>query len=169
MESVTDVKAPLEVAKGFGFFFRQRYLFGEVSYSLYTVENEKIRATYKDARIHFVLNCGSESCPALRPELPDGDELEPLLQQAAVDFVNDERNVRLDHDSKQIFLSEIFKWFEKDFISDLRKRGLPAEHGVVDYLASIAPEPKRSSLLEAVDYDIVFNDYDWSVNQTAEH
>lgn len=169
LESVTDVKAPLEIMKGFGFFYRQRYLFGEVSYSLYAVENEKIRANYKDARIHFVLNCGSESCPVLRPELPTGDELENLLQQAAVDFVNNERNVRLDHDNKQIILSEIFKWFDKDFISDLRKRGVPTEHGIVDYLANVATEPKRSDLLNALDYDIVYDDYDWSINQSSGH
>ena len=167
LASVTDVKAPVEFVKGFGFFYRQRYLFGETPYSLYAVENEKIRATYKDARIHFVLNCGSESCPVLRPELPTGDDLESLLQQAALEFVSDERNVRIDHDGKKIILSEIFKWFEKDFINDLRKHGLPTERGLVDYLASVAGEEKRAELLRASDYDIVFEDYDWSLNDAA--
>jgi len=167
LASVTDVKAPVEFVKGFGFFYRQRYLFGEAPYSLYAVENEKIRATYKDARIHFVLNCGSESCPVLRPELPTGDELESLLQQAALEFVSDDRNVRIDHDRKKIVLSEIFKWFEKDFINDLRKHGMPTERGLVDYVASVAGEEKRAELLKASDYDIVFEDYDWSLNDAA--
>lgn len=169
LDSVTDVKAPLEIVKGFGFFYRQRYIFGGTSYSLYAVENEKIRADYKDARIHFVLNCGSESCPVLRPELPTGDDLELLLQQATIDFVNEERNVHVDHDNKRIILSKIFKWFEKDFISDLRKRGVPTQHGIVDYLANVATEAKRSDLLNALDYDIVYDDYDWSMNQSAAH
>jgi len=168
---VTDVKAPFEFAKGFGFFYRQRYLFGGVPYSLHAVENAKIRAMHKDARIHFVLNCGSESCPALRSQLPNGGELENLLRQAALDFVTDERNVRLDHNGKRLFLSAIFKWFEKDFIDDLMMRGLPTEHGgIISYLASIAPEPLRASLLQAFDYTIEFNDYDWSLNKkTAQH
>ena len=166
LESVTDVKAPVEVTKGFGFFYRQRYVFGGVAYSLYAIENEKIRAMYKDARIHFVLNCGSESCPVLRPELPTGDALEPLLQNAATDFVSDERNVFIDHANKKIFLSEIFKWFEKDFVSDLRRRGLPTEHGVVGYVASVASEDQRNELLSAVDFDVVYRDYDWSINKS---
>lgn len=167
LESVINVKAPFEIVRGFGFFYRQRYIFGKASYSLHAVENTKIRATYKDARIHFVLNCGSESCPSMPSVLPSGDDLEPLLQQAAIDFINDERNVKLDHDRKQVFLSEIFKWFEKDFVSDLRRRGLPTENGIADYLVSVAPEPQRSNLLRAVNYKIIYNDYDWSVNQTA--
>ena len=167
LASVTNVKAPVEFVKGFGFFYRQRFLFGETPYSLYAVENKKIRATYKDARIHFVLNCGSESCPALRPELPTGDELELFLQQAAFEFVSDERHVRIDHDSKRIILSEIFKWFEKDFINDLRKRGLPSDRGLVDYLSSIAGEKQRTELLKAADYDIAFEGYDWSLNDAA--
>ena len=167
--SVTDVKAPLEIVKGFGFFYQQRYLFGEKPYSLYAIENSKIRGKYKDARIHFVLNCGSESCPVMRPELPDGSELEALLQQAAIDFVGDERNVRVDHVNKQIILSEIFKWYEKDFVNDLRYRGLPTENGLVGYVAGMATGSKRDQLLGSVDYDVVFDDYDWSVNQSLAH
>lgn len=166
LNSVTDVKAPVEVVKGFGFFYRQRYLFGGKAYSLYAVENAKVRAEFRDARIHFVLNCGSESCPVLRPELPTGGALEDLLQQASVEFVSDERNVHIDHANKRIVLSRIFKWFEKDFIRDLQKRGLPTENGVVSYVASVSNEEQRNELQLASDFDVVFSDYDWSVNKT---
>ena len=96
------MKAPIEFVKGFGFFYRQRFVFGEKAYSLYAIENDKVRNTYRDARIHFVLNCGSQSCPVLRPELPTGDELEPFLHQAAIDFVGEDRNVHIDHANGQI-------------------------------------------------------------------
>ena len=165
LESVTDVKAPVEVVKGFGFFYRQLYVYGGQHYSLLAVENQKIRATYKDARIHFVLNCASESCPVLRPELPTGDALESLLQQATLDFVNDDRNVYVDHESETIFLSTIFKWFNKDFVSELRKSGLPTERGAVAYVASVAGPKKREELLSATDYDVTYIDYDWSLNR----
>jgi hypothetical protein len=164
LKSVTDVKAPVEIVKGFGFFYHQRYVFGSKPYSLLTVENQKIRATYKDARIHFVLNCASESCPVLRPELPTGDALESLLQQATVDFVNDDRNVYIDDTSRTIYLSTIFKWFKKDFISELRKLGLPTERGAVAYIATVASEEKRDRLLSATDYQVKYIDYDWSLN-----
>ena len=165
LDSVTDVKAPLELVKGFGFFYQLRFEFGGKAYSLYAVENDIIRARYRDARIHFVLNCASESCPVLRPELPDGDQLEPFLQRAAVDFVNDKRNVRIDHDRNEVVLSSIFKWFRKDFINDLRRRGLPSDRGLIDYVESVAPAPLRRELAGTVGYNIVFTDYDWSLNQ----
>ncbi len=101
----------------------------------------------------------------LRPELPFGDELEPFLQQAAVDFVSDTRNVCINHGNKEIALSAIFKWFRTDFMNDLRRRGLPADRGLIDYVASVAPEPLNGELAMAADYTIVFSDYHWTVNQ----
>ena len=93
------------------------------------------------------------------------EELEPFLQQAVVDFVSDERNVRIDHEKNEVVLSTIFKWFRKDFINDLRRRGLPSERGLIDYVASVAPEPLRKELAVSADYAIVFNDYDWAANK----
>ena len=165
LASVTSVKAPIEIVKGLGFFYQLRFIFGGKQYSLYAVENDIIRASYRDARIHFVLNCGSESCPVLRPDLPSGTELESYLQQAAVDFVSDRRNVSIDHDKKEIVLSTIFKWFRKDFINDLRRRGLSSDRGLIDYVASVAPASLRDELLGTVNYEIVYIDYDWAVNQ----
>ena len=101
----------------------------------------------------------------LRPELPSGIELEPFLQQAAADFVSDQRNVFIDHAEKEIVLSAIFKWFKSDFINDLRRRGLASDRGLIDYVASVAPEPLRKQLAASSDYAVVFSDYDWAVNQ----
>ena len=164
LDSITSVKAPLEVVKGFGFFYQQRFLFGGTPLNLFDVENEKIRARYRDARIHFVLNCASESCPVLKPELPTGEALEPMLQQAAHDFVAETRNVRIDHQNEQVVLSTIFKWFRKDFINDLRRRGLPTDRGLVDYVASVGPESLRRELDDAAGYEVVFSEFDWGLN-----
>ena len=167
LKSVTDVKAPIEAVKGLGFFYRQRFLFGGEAYSLYAVEHQKILATYKDPRVHFVLNCASESCPILRPVLPVGDELESLLELSAADFVNDPANVRIDHDHKQVVLSTIFKWYRNDFVNDLRRRGLPADHGVISYIVTIASSRLSDEIGAAVDYELVFRDYDWTLNDSA--
>lgn len=164
IQSVTDVKAPLEIVTGLGFFYRQRFLFGGEPYSLYAVENDRIRSGFRDPRIHFVLNCASESCPVLRPELPAGDALEPMLRQATLDFITDERNVRIDHDAQKILLSTIFRWFQSDFTNDLRKRGLPSERGPLDYVIDAAPASLKQSLQEAADYSIEYADYDWGLN-----
>ena len=164
LESVTDVRAPIEAVTGLGFFYRQRFLFGGKALSLYAVEHDRILAAYRDPRIHFVLNCASESCPVLRPELPVGDELEALLETSAGDFINNGRNVRIDHDRRRIVLNTIFRWYRKDFVNDLRRRGLPGERGVVDYIAAAAGAGLRADLEKSVGYKIVYDDYDWALN-----
>lgn len=167
LTSVTDVKAPLEAVTGLGFFYQLRFSFGGEYLSLFTVENSKIRARYRDARIHFVLNCASESCPVIRPELPTGAELEELMTRAAGEFINDPDNVFVDHESRTVFLSTIFKWYRKDFLNDLRAKGLPSERGLIDYVATLAEESLQDDLSRADGYTIEFRDYDWSLNETT--
>jgi hypothetical protein len=165
LESVTDVRAPIEAVKGLGFFYRQRFLFGGDALSLYAVEHDKILSTYRDPRVHFVLNCASASCPVLRPKLPTGDDLEALLISATREFINDTRNVHIDYEDRQIVLSTIFRWYRSDFVNDLRRRGLPTENGVLGYFAEAAMPALASELEGAAGYRTVFEDYDWAINQ----
>lgn len=164
LSSVTDVKAPIEAIKGLGFFYRLRFSFGGEYLSLLAVENKKIRSRYRDARIHFVLNCASESCPVARPELPTGEELEQMMELAAGEFVNDPDNVSVDHDTRTVFLSSIFKWYKKDFVNDLRAKGRPADRGLIDYVATIATGTLKEDLDGADGYAVEFRDYDWRLN-----
>lgn len=165
--SVTDVKAPIEAVKGLGFFYRNRYLFGNEALSLLTVENKKIRERYKDPRIHFVLNCASESCPILRPELPTGEDLELLLVSATREFVSEARNVRVDHKNRRIHLSAIFKMYEEDFINHVRADGKPGSNGILTYIMGVAAEQLREEIASAEKYEIVFSDFDWRLNGAA--
>ena len=148
-----------------GFFYQLRFSFGGEYMSLFTVENKKIRERYRDARIHFVLNCASESCPIARPELPTGKKLEQLMTKAADEFINDAANVSVDHSSKTVYLSSIFKWYKKDFVDDLRAKGRPTGRGLIDYVATIATGTLADDLDRARGYSIEFRDYDWSLNQ----
>lgn len=166
LSSVTDVKAPIEAIKGMGFFYRLRFSFGGQYLSLLTVENDRIRKRYRDARIHFVLNCASESCPVARPELPTGEALDQLMSTAASEFINDPDNVSVDHESRTVILSTIFKWYEEDFINDLRAKGRPASRGLIDYVAGHAKGKLRSDLRRANGYSVQFREYDWRLNDT---
>ena len=158
LESVTDVKAPVEIIRGLGFFYTLEFIAGGERFTLYRLEHDKVIAPSRDPRVHFVLNCGSGGCPIMRPELPTGDALEPFLAKAARDFVSEERNVRIDHERRRIYLSQIFEWYEKDFIA--------ASGSVLRYVTSIAPKPLADELKRAADYNVVFIEYDWSVNDT---
>jgi hypothetical protein len=162
--SVTDVKAPIEAVTGLGFFHRQRFKFGAEYMSLLHVENSIIRKGYQDARIHFVLSCASESCPIVRPDLPTGDALDEFLTSAATEFASDPGNISVDHETRSVILSRIFKWYRSDFENAQRLAGQSGRQGLIGYAHSIAAEPLATELAAASDYEVVFNDYDWALN-----
>jgi len=164
LESVTDVKAPLEAVKGLGFFYQLRFSFGGEFFSLLGVETNKIRKQFKDPRIHFVLNCASESCPVARPGLPVGEDLDQLLELAAGDFINNPENVAVDRDGQIVYLSRIFKWYKSDFVDDVRLGGKPVENGLLSYVSQYAVGDLLNDIAEAKDYDIEFRDYNWDLN-----
>ena len=168
LESVTDVKAPLEAIKGLGFFYQQRFSFGGEFMSLLDVENKQIRKKYQDPRIHFFLNCASESCPVARPGLPVGDDLDQLLAQAAIDFINDSENVAVDHDNKVVQLSTIFKWYKDDFVNHVRLDGELVGNGLIAYVSRYASDELAAGLTQAGDYEVQFREYDWGLNATVD-
>ncbi len=164
LESVTDIKAPVEIIEGLGFFYNLKFVVGGESMSLYELEHDRVVPRAQDPRVHFVLNCASGSCPAARPRLPTGDELEPFLAQAARDFVADPKNVTVDHSHRKLILSKIFKWYESDFLDELRHRGRPAS--VVGYISLVAPKAVRADLARATSYEVTYREYDWAVNRS---
>ena len=87
-----------------------------------------------------------------------------MMDESTGDFVNDPRNVRIDHAEKKIVLSTIFRWYRNDFINDLRRRGLSSERGVIDYVIHESAPALRSEIDQARDYELIFEDYDWSLN-----
>ena len=87
-----------------------------------------------------------------------------MLREATIEFVSDSRNVRIDQVNRQVILSTIFKWYRSDFVNDLRRRGLRVDRGVLDYILDVSPEDLRARLLAADGFEIVFEDYDWSLN-----
>ncbi len=167
LDSVTDVKAPLELVKGYGFFYQQQFIVGGKTYNLYDIEHEKVLKGWDDPRAHYVLNCASGSCPVIRPELPTGDALEPFLNKAMHDFLSNPKNITIDHANKKINLSLIFSWYEKDFLNDMHRRGLPVEHGIVDYLINVASAGMKGELEAAVNYTVSYDEYDWDINKTT--
>lgn len=155
--SVHDVQAPVEVKAGLGFFWRLEFVLGGRRLNLYSLENEVIRGRFTDPRIHFVLNCASGGCPVLRPELPEGPELEPYLAQATRDFL--EAHVTVDREARTVTVSPILDWYREDFLADLARRNVP-ERTVLRWLQVTAP-----GLVPDTDgYQLRFSDYDWTVN-----
>jgi len=152
LESVRDVKISFtsKLIPGKGFFYDRKVVVGGKQTSLYKFEKQVLRQQ-KDARLHFALNCASESCPVLRAwEWSDAQ-----LDAAARNFINDRANVSIDDDT--LTLSRIFKWYKKEFPED-----------IYNYLQQYAEPGLEHQLQAAKDdsYRIRYRSYDWSINDS---
>jgi thiol-disulfide isomerase/thioredoxin len=138
---------------------------GERHLSLDEIEKEIIRSTFKDPRIHFALNCGARSCPALRPEIFAPAKLARQLDGAARRFVNDTHNVEVKSADRTVLLSALFDWYRDDFAALATSRGERADS--IGALLVYAEPPLAAALRRAREerYRIVFRDYDWELNQ----
>jgi hypothetical protein len=99
----------------YNFFIARTFEIGGTQMSLYDFENKIIRAI-GEPRIHWALNCSAVSCPTL-PRVPfSAANLDAELDREAKSFFNDTKHLRVDHTTKEIWLSEIFKLFPEDFV-----------------------------------------------------
>lgn len=117
---------------------------GSTTYSLNQIEHEILRPVYKDARIHFAVNCAARSCPPLLNRAWTADRLEQLLQQQTGAFINNPNYNKIS--STAISLSKIFEWYAEDF-GDL-----------IPYLNAYLKNPIDKQV------KISYMDYDWALN-----
>ncbi|MDX1653094.1 MAG: DUF547 domain-containing protein [Brumimicrobium sp.] len=120
-------------------------------YHLNDLEHNIIRKQWNDARIHAVLNCAAESCPALRKEAYVAERLDEQLDDQMRQFVNNDKKNIINKDSAK--LSKLFKWYSGDF-----KANAPS---IIAYIN------KYSKVKLNEDAEIDYLDYSWKLNDTA--
>ncbi|HVS16119.1 MAG TPA: DUF547 domain-containing protein [Thermoanaerobaculia bacterium] len=118
---------------GRAFFVKRKIVVGGESMSLKELEDDVIRATYRDPRIHAALNCASLGCPRLPREPFEAEALDRQLDAAMRELVSNERSVAIDEARGVVRLSKIFDWFEGDFLELERTRGNESP-SVIDYV-----------------------------------
>lgn len=141
------------------FFQRRRHVAGGKAVSLDDIEHEILRRQYAEPRIHFAINCGSNGCPAMRPEAFEGEGLTENLRQATRQFLASEWNCRIDRAERKVFISRLFKMYAEDFAG---RQGTTADYrgGVLRFVTEhlgLAPE-------SIADFELVYNVYDWGLN-----
>ena len=119
--------------------------------TLNQIEHGILRPIWKDPRIHYAVNCASIGCPNLSPETFRSDNLERLLEQAAVDYINHPRGAQVEDD--ELVVSSIYDWFMEDFGG--------AHTGVFAHLKQYA-NPELADILD--NYSDFDDDYDWNLN-----
>ncbi|MCH8199817.1 MAG: DUF547 domain-containing protein, partial [Chloroflexi bacterium] len=139
--------------------------------SLDQLENDIVRSLYRDPRIHFALNCGARGCPAMTRKAFSGAHLDVHLDAARERFMQEPRHVRIDRDQSVIYLSSILDWFRADFTSWLTVSGASPEGrevSIIDYLILYLPDDAAGYLRAHPQIEIVYVDYDWSLNARSE-
>lgn len=117
---------------------------GGKTYTLNNIENDILRPVYKDARIHFAVNCAAKSCPPLLNRAWTASNLEANFEKQAKAFINSSKFNSIEANS--IKVSKIFEWYAKDF------------GNLVDYLN------KYSTTKIDANAQIGYKEYDWALN-----
>ena len=97
-----------------GFFDANKVLVGDKKMTLNDLENNIIRPSYKDPRVHFALVCGAKSCPPIQNFAYSKAKLDSQLTKVTAWAINDSSFIKTDKEGN-IKISEIFKWYVDDF------------------------------------------------------
>ncbi len=123
----------------------KRVLIEDELHSLNEIEHDIIRPKFKDARIHFAVNCAAKSCPPLANRAYNKDNVYALMQSQGENFINNTRYNHLAED--HVKLSKIFEWYRADFTPDL-----------ISFINGFSEVSVES------DASIEFAQYDWALN-----
>ena len=123
--------------------------------SLTDVENDIVRAVFKDPRIHYALNCASVGCPNLQPTAWRAANLDARLNAAAYEFINSGRAFKVS--PLGIKLSSIYKWYADDFGK--------SDAAVLQHMRQYA-SPRTHQIL-CRHNSVLHHYYDWSLNETG--
>lgn len=85
---------------------------------------KRLRLEKREPRIHFALNCGAQSCPAVyfyRPE-----KIDAQLESATKSFL--QQDAKFTSATNEVTVSRIFLWFHGDFGGGAGIRALLNQH-----------------------------------------
>lgn len=117
-----------------------------------------------DPRIHFALNCGARSCPAVR--FYEAESLDRTLDSATHVYLQE---MDVDPDKRVVTLPKLLQWYKSDFSADsevdsLIKWTLPYLESRKRDLVNTLLQEKEQGLGS---FRVVYAGYDWTVNDSS--
>lgn len=122
------------------------------------------KGLFDEPRIHVALVCGSIGCPALRNEAYIAEKLNEQLENSMVRFLSDKTRNRYNPKTDTLEISEIFKWYEDDFINSYGS----LEKFLAKYASVFTDQYTEKSNILSFDSDVDFLPYDWTLNDYGE-
>jgi hypothetical protein len=134
--------------------------------SLDDIEHAILRPEFRDARIHFAVNCASVSCPPLSAEPYQSGTLDRQLDAAARRYLGSREGLQIDPATLRV--SSIFKWYGSDFV-DAYAALVPGtrhvqERAILGVIVAHGPAD-AAALARTGTPRIDFLRYDWSLNE----
>jgi hypothetical protein len=127
-------------------------------YSLNEIEHKILRVKFNEPRIHFAIVCASISCPELRNESYEADNLDKQLQEQTVIFLRDKKRNSFDLKNKKANISKIFEWFGEDFGK--------SDKDILMYISNFLPDDVRKDIKQNInEWTISYKKYDWNLNE----
>ena len=134
-----------------GFFDKTKYNLAGKKVTLNSIENDLLRAQFKDARFHFVLVCGAVGCPPLINKAYLPSTLEAQLQKQATLAINGDYFIKVNNKKKQVKGSKILEWYKEDFVANGQTE--------IDYLNRF-----RTTKIPT-DFKLSYFEYNWNINK----
>jgi hypothetical protein len=135
------------------------------STTLQYIENKHLRRDFREPRVHMALVCAAVSCPKLRNEPYEGDQLEAQLDDQVRHFLSDPRHFRIDMPGRRVRASEIFRWYAEDFAprgASLEDKKALEREALLTFTAPYLSNRERAVLAESV---IEYAPYNWELNE----
>lgn len=142
-------------------FDREQFTVDGQDYSLNQIEKERLLGNdyaekgWKDARVHFAVNCASVGCPPLREVIYTADNLEDLLAENTRRAFATDRHLRTE--GKTLHISELFKWYAEDFEETSGSRKAFIEAWADSSVSERVADTSNTEFIE----------YDWALNKPA--
>ena len=156
---------PVDSVREFGHLFdpyavfgRELFDVGGQAYSLRQIELEILLGDdfaergWKDARVHFMVNCASVGCPPLRREVYDAANIDRYLAENTRAALATPLHLR--RDGRRLHVTSLFDWYRDDFVESA---------GSIEAFIEIHGGPVAREALSG-HRQIRFIDYDWSLN-----
>ncbi|MFO0625821.1 MAG: DUF547 domain-containing protein [Polyangiales bacterium] len=153
-----------------GFFRARRWRVDGRDLTLDHIENTEVRPVFRDARVHFALNCAARSCPPLRAEAYTAARVNAQLDEQARRYLNTAGAVAVDAAAHTVRVTQLFEWFRDDFLAGAPPRARGVGPTVPGFVYAFASPTLREALTAACGADLTgctvnHAAYDWSLNE----
>lgn len=158
----------VEGVKSFGHFLNPYKVFkleehniGGKKYSLDQMEKSILLGKdyqtkgWKDAKVHFAVNCASVGCPPLVATVYNPENIAELLEKNVRAALKTDRHFQIK--GKTLHLTHLFKWYKKDFEEESKT--------VKNFLKKYASKEVGKKIDLATDIEYI--EYDWSLNRPS--